>query len=424
MSVQLSSKYSSNQPYHVYYTMDLLNNDTSSPQQPVLFNYNENRNNPFLNSPENYFMSIVRFSIETPSLPVFVPQIAISTANTRGPNQTAYNITLTQLYGGVTYTETVPIMYVPTNTTLTAPTTAPNLTVADITSEYYYMYNIGQWVSAMNTAFSLAYLGGVLSNGDAITGLRVRVIAAGQLAGNISANPPFVEWNPVDQVIILNADLGTALISGFATNESGGTPSGFAVPTKIYFNTPLASLYCNFPYISGPVSLTTASQVVVLSVNNTNTYTVPSPSYTAVQVYQEGGTTISLFNPVVSIVFQSTLLPVAMENIGQVKISTGGLVLNNFAGNNANVNPIITDFQVPVSALNTYRPDISYIPSGEYRLVDMYGTSPASAINLQVYWKDIYGNLNPFYLSSGCGASIKVMFRRKDFNTQKLFNSI
>jgi hypothetical protein len=49
-------------------------------------------------------------------------------------------------------------------------------------------------------------------------------------------------------------------------------------------------------------------------------------------------------------------------------------------------------------------------------LVDLYGESPANQVDIQVYWKDQYGLIHPFYLASGCSGSLKLMFRRKDYN--------
>ena len=416
MSVQLSSKYSTNQPYHVYYTLDLLNNDQNAPIIPVVFNYSENRNNPFLNSPENYFMSIVRFNVQTADLPDFLPSIATGSANTHGYNQTNYAITLSYLYSGTTYTTSVPIMYVSNDLTTTPPSSYPNLTLNDVTSDYYLMGNLGSFAPLINTAFSLAYLGGNLSDGTVVTGVRQKVITAGLAAGSISANPPFVEYDPVQRVFILNADIATALISGFQTDPAGTTVAGWSVSTKIYFNTALATLLYNFPQIVNFPSATVGSQIIVYSANNTQTYSVPSPAYTAVQVYQDGGTTAPLFNPISSIVFQTTVLPIVMEQVGTPKLTTGIV-----GGNNANINPIITDFVVPISALNSFKPDITYTPSGEYRLVDMYGTTPVSNLNLILYWKDKYSQLHPFYLASGQSASVKLMFRRKDFSNAKIF---
>jgi hypothetical protein len=104
-----------------------------------------------------------------------------------------------------------------------------------------------------------------------------------------------------------------------------------------------------------------------------------------------------------------------MENGGQPSILNGTAPNQQVVGYSANIFPIVTDFIVPFSATNQYVPDISYVPSGDYRMVDLYGESPANQIDIQVYWKDQYGVLHPFLLGSGCSGSIKVMFRRKDY---------
>jgi hypothetical protein len=121
-------------------------------------------------------------------------------------------------------------------------------------------------------------------------------------------------------------------------------------------------------------------------------------------------------NPVQSIVFTSTILPVVMESVGTPLILNGTSSSQISIGSTANVFPVVTDFIVPFSATNGYVPDVSYVPSGEYRLVDLYGESPANQVDIQVYWKDQYGLLHPFYLGSGCSGSLKLMFRRKDYN--------
>ena len=122
-------------------------------------------------------------------------------------------------------------------------------------------------------------------------------------------------------------------------------------------------------------------------------------------MYQESLTT-GLLNPIQSIVFTTGLFPIVPENVSIPKIWNSDTSFKN-NGNNANISPVITDFQVPWSAVNQYRQTIEYQPAGEYRLVDLYGTSPLQAIEISVFWKDIYANLHPFELESGCSSSIK-----------------
>jgi hypothetical protein len=399
MSVQLFNKYAEQQPYHIYYSMNLINNDTANPVPPVRFKYDEVRNNPYLYAPENYFMSIVRFHIQTPTLPVFIPQIVTGQSNV---NLTPYIVSLTYVYNSTTYTGNANIIYQPTDLTQTPPTdfVSPGATVSDLTAPYYYIYTYTAWVNMINTAFTSAY-----------NSLKTQVNTAG---GSLpSAYAPFMSIDPVNLTCAISADN-----AGYSTTLSGGTVSGNPTPIKIYFNTPLWTLYNNFQWIyqgtNAPNDLD--AQLVCYNAYNTNLFTITvnsTTTYSAIQVYQEG-TTASLLNPVESIVFTTSILPVQMEQVGIPLIFNSQNAYN--IGLNANVSPVITDFQVPFSALNSYKPDIQYTPSGEYRLIDLNGTSPYQNINIDVKWKDIYGVFHDFYLGSGCSASMKIMFRRKDFS--------
>jgi len=228
--------------------------------------------------------------------------------------------------------------------------------------------------------------------------------------------PPSMSWNSASDTAIITAD-----------NTAFGQSSGGAKQIIYwYFNQPLSTLFDSFPYYYPNVTpdsplysrllFDTNSGAGYFIVQDWTTFPPTTTNgYLGIQIYQDHQTA-SLMNPVQSIVFTSTLLPVVMENVGQPLILNGTAPTQQSVGSTANIFPIVTDFIVPFSATNQYVPDISYVPSGEYRLVDLYGESPTSQIDVQVYWKDQYGLLHPFYLGSGCSGSLKVMFRRKDFN--------
>lgn len=415
MSVQLANKYSENQPYHIYYNMDLINNNTSLNSQPVIFNYLETRNQPFLSSPENYFMSVVRFNVQTPTLPVFIPQIDLTSGLV---NQTVYSVTLewTAPAGGGgsgrTYAFQQPVIYVPYDLTV-APPPLP-LTLKALTDQYYFIYSYTQWVSMINTAFTASFAGllGYITAGTTTTGAIAPNAVDLANFNALTTHAPFMEFNPIDLTAIMNAQLE-------------GYSSALANPVKIFFNSALFSLYNTFQFTFYGYTGVTLGRNALLNVNNlnnSNVYIVPAvPNWNALQVYQEGSTA-SLLNPITSIVFTTSLIPIVQENTGVPRLfSTAGI---SNSGGLANIAPIITDFVVPFSALNNYRPDITYIPSGEYRLTDLYGTSPLSSVEVSVYWKDTYGENHPFYLGNGSSASLKLMFRRKDFNASKLFSTI
>lgn len=410
MSIQLRAKYDPNQAYHYYYDLDIINNNVSGEQQPVIFNFIEVRNQPYLYCPENYFMSIVRFSLQTPSLPKFIPTVLLGQSD---PNKLVYAITLTNTYtppagsnvpqfsGNVS----ANVIYVPYD--LSQPTPKAPTTVQDFSSSYYYIYSYQEWILMINTAFETAitalktaYATWNTTNTVAITAWNATPANANNLIPTtLTATAPFMEFDPYALNAILNGDN-----VWYNSNNNANTR------INIYFNNAMYSLYNTFPSTTTLLNGVYSNLMLMNSFNGFNLFTTSTLTY--LQAFQEASTAV-LLNPVSSVVFTTGLLPVNNELVSVPKSNTVGGVSSG--SGSSNIAPIITDFQVPFSALDQYIPNIQYTPSSEYRLVDMTGTSPLSAIQISVYWKDYYGNLIPFYLDAGCAGNIKIMFRRKDY---------
>ena len=384
MSIQLKSKLSSGQPYHIYYDLDIINNDTTGTNPPQILRFTEIRNSPYLMSPENYFVSVARFTLQTPSLPVWIPQAQIGQAD---PNLTIYSFTLKYK----TYEYQQYIRYVPSD--LSQPLPSPPIDFQDLETAYYFVYTYQTAISMFNTALT-----------SAVLGLKALVIAGGDLLPSLNA--PFFEFDPNALLCILNAD-------------EAGYSNNLLNDIKIFANAPCFTLFSTFQAIYyGYAQIVKGKnfQFVVKNINDTNVLTLPT--YNALQMYQEESTS-ALWCPIQSIVFTTALLPVLPELIGVPKVFNSDSKLFN-TGNNSNIANVLTDFVVPFEPNNTYKPNLVYTPNGEYRFMDLNGSSPLSAIELSVFWKDVFGTLHPFYLNSGCSASIKIMFRRKDFNNANL----
>ena len=154
------------------------------------------------------------------------------------------------------------------------------------------------------------------------------------------------------------------------------------------------------------------------SSNNTRTINVnyqgTNTPFTFIQVFQEVSS-IGLWNPVRSIVFTSNTLPIypTQTSPPQLYNSTS----NGMIGSGApNISNILSDFEIPITSTNQYRPEINYTPPGEYRLIDLFNNNNSlNKIDLNVWWKDKYNNLVPFLLQPGCSANIKLLFRHKAF---------
>jgi hypothetical protein len=620
MSVQRFQKSNGDQqPTHIYYDMNLINNDSSFPALPVRFQYKETRSNYYIQSPQDYYMSIVRFYLQTPTLPCFIPQVNLNTngnfgglypiqsmlgatnngvnfqvnlytssplvvgsvvyvgysggklvpsgadvatgnnyyrvvsvatttvgntqltLNTSTPNTIAvpnsyvggstisFNVnggtqyvsyanlpilayafnTLTQelqinitagnpisliglfnvgdtiflnnggvlngtykvkavftLYlvltapnlsgrilpnyvansasftsagdfynitpykvslqfnnGSATDTFTVPVVYLPEDLTQAPPVWNPSnnqaLSLTDITSQYYWIYNYNTFMNMVNLALLNAFWGLNGASYNSSNGVLNPPLT--NMSGTTLATyeAPTVSWNLSNATVLVQAD-NNAFNQVVLANKK---------PIYLYFNQAISTLFDTIPYVfpSVPpesplysyINFQTSFGAGLYIVSTYDKTGAVTKNYTAIQQYQQN-TTAGLLNPIQSIVFSSTLLPVVMENVGLPLILNGTSSSNIVVGSSANVFPIVTDFQVPVNATSAYLSDISYVPSGEYRLVDLYGESPANQIDIQIFWKDQYGLLHPFYVGSGCSGNLKIMFRKKNYNNISL----
>lgn len=132
---------------------------------------------------------------------------------------------------------------------------------------------------------------------------------------------------------------------------------------------------------------------------------------------QDYSSTDSLWSPVSSIVFTSTLLPVKTEATGAPVVLGNGNLGFSAPTTQSAFQPIITDISLDTSSggAKNYRQFIYYAPSAEYRLSD-FSTSKQDIrnIDIQVYWKNrLDNNLYPINMFNLSSVSIKVMFRRK-----------
>lgn len=384
-SLQTSNQYDlDNQPTHIYYNLDLINNNINGNTAPQQLIFTDSRNGtPILNYPKNYYASIVRFSIDTgaDAIPIFIPSIDTTQTNV---NKTVYQITLS--YKTSNFSQA--IIYVPTDST--QPTPASPLGGVDYTTTYYYMYSYQKWVKYINTALAAA-----------VVGLNAQSIADGNGALP-SLNPPFVEIDPINLTMLINC-------------EQTAYADTLAFPIQIYFNTAFFNIMTFFQYTRyGINALNGKNYLLNVYLNNNNT-TIGGVVY--LQMYQEGSC-MALLNPVQCLVITSNA-PNYPEIIGVPAVFNSTTNFQN-AVNAPNTSPIFTDFQVPITALDSYRPSIFYNPTSEYRLCDMQSTSPIYNMQLFVYWMDKYGNYKPIFIPGGCSANIKVMFRRKDFNQTRL----
>lgn len=336
---------------NIYY--DVAINNPISAVDWLAATYVENRDQPILKTPSDYYMSVIRFSLEATSIPLFIFPITDVSAN---PLLSPLSITLS--YSGNDYKEFV--IYQPRDLSVT-PTTPYSV--------YYYVYEYHHMLDMINVALSTAF-----------TALK-------------AANP----GAPPTQAPYFTYDASTQLLSLFAQQSYAG-----ANTISIYINTRMTKFLNAFENIYYSANSITGKDIQLLVKDNKNNTPASPASY--YQMQQEFKM-FYLWDSVSKITFTSSIIPARKEYIpaGTTQYSTGV---------NA-TRPIITDFVPSRELAGDIRSNLIYNPTGPYRLIDMLGNTPLNKFDLQIWWEDHEQNLYPFYIIPGSCATVKILFVKR-----------
>lgn len=382
---------------HEYVDLYALNANSLT-ALPVPVSFTQTRNKPFLEKPDDYYLSVVRFQVDTNTLPVFNAFIQFNQANRA---LTIYSVALSwqnPVAPFQTFNQQTYVLWVPQNLASPIPQ-PPSLTQTkfqDDSGGYYYAYNYTYFINLINTAYTTCF-----------NALNIQVVAAGLVLP--TANPPVMTWNNDKGVGIINADIL-------------GYNSLIANHIDIFMNSPLYNLFNTLPaYILDPDSLFGKDfRIDVSNFGNSTVVGFPFylPTYNAYQVFQDTPC-LGVWSPVSGIVITSNTLPINSTNIANPCIYVDGIPTGT-NGNNSDVLPIITDFQ---AADGQYKNGITYIPSAQYRYIDLTGNGPLYTVDIQLFWRNKIANLIPLRLAPGASASVKILFQRKDQGIQGSSNS-
>ena len=264
---------------HIYVDLDIINNDQRADVDPPQLRFEETRNSPFLpGDSHDYFCSIVRFSIQTGnSLPIFIPRIRTGQSN---PNLTVYSVTIRN--PSANDERTVTLIYESWN--LTAPTPPAPTDKQDVSTEYYFVKSYDHFLQMINRAVKTCYYN--LVSGYADFNFVYRDLH------------PFMQFDPQ-----------TGLFAFLAPQDifDPSTPNnkGF----ELYFNTRLYQLMSTFPSKFAGNQGEKNYRIVFDSLNG-QSFRNRRPYVMTLQEVS----TVALWNPVASIVFTTSLLPVVPDN--------------------------------------------------------------------------------------------------------------
>ncbi len=360
-------------PREIYYDITITNFESSgSTLQPLRFS--ETRNNPLIYNSGDYSLSIVRFQLDTYNLPSFIADI-VPYPNT-DPNKMIETITM-DYFDGTNYTTVgaLNLEWVPTNQHIPTPS-APN-PLQDASTEYYYGNSFRHYCDIVNNCLAVLTEQLKLALAPALDNMIAPLMVWNEdnLKAEILAQEEFFDWKTENRV-------------------------------NIYFNRALYAKFTSLPAYKN-YNATDGKIYNIYFKNDYETKHVTYGSTKFVKTSQEYST-ISNWSPVSSIVFTTASMPVYATQLSEPIIYNNNSVINLKVPQN--FSKIISDM-----ATNDlcYKPNLIYVPSAEYRMIDMFGTDDINTIDINVYWKDKKGNLIPFYLQSGASASVKLLFRLK-----------
>lgn len=138
------------------------------------------------------------------------------------------------------------------------------------------------------------------------------------------------------------------------------------------------------------------------------------------KVVQDWSSTDSLWSPVESFVFTSTLLPVKKEyTAAPVRLGDGNV--GGSSTSRADFAPIIADIIIDqaVEKAQGYKTFTLYEPTAEYKMASLTAShEEIRNIDIQVYWKyRLTGELVPLTMFNCSDVSIKCLFRRVDYRS-------
>jgi len=440
---------------------------TADPQ----IRFNETRDTALLKDASQYEFSIVRFTMNGANrdLPLFIPNIAVGQDNV---NLTTYAIALTYQQSwntnlGTTAFNIAPnptyLTYVPeTQNPILAPTPRTPYVSQDLSSRYYWVLTYQHWVNLVNATILQAHqtlYTQFQSKWNSTVGLTDPFPYSTFASFQAIVQTPQVVYNPSTQRFTVYADsdgfgqrlttfteipyvVGTAGVKTppslrfFMNTNMGGMFANFAT---IYWNTPivlnsLGITYDGNTYLAFPVGVPEGYVYEMTFSNkfysNVADYRLPPQSGTpplgyvpllAQKVYwlneQDYKSVDSLWSPISSIVFTTTLLPIKTESASAPNILGQGNLGNSAPTTASAFDPIITDIaldQQPGGA-DLYRQFIYYAPTAEYRISALAPSKQELRnVDIQVYWKNrLDSQLYPLNMYNLSSVSIKIMFRHK-----------
>lgn len=326
-----------------------------------------------------FFLSIVRFTIPTQNIPIFIAQVR--PFPNIDLNSLIYSVTLT--FGAFTSGQTF-LQYLTTspNAQQSRPLTATH-PEADKTP-YYYVFTYTQFLLMINNALATAFAALAAAAGGAFpVGALAPFFIYDEINGRISlvAQRLFYDVTLATPInIFINNNLFPYLdaipVTFFGINQPAGQDWQFLVRNERdnFYNLQNA---CPFP---GPC---------------------PPDYFIMTQQYD----VLTNWNSFKSLILTSNLLPIKNEYVPRVDFTQQ---------QNVNTRGILKDFEPLIERGPEARTQVQYQLESPYQLINLVNNVPITKIDIAIYWSDQFGNLYLLTIPFNQIVTIKMVFIKKE----------
>jgi hypothetical protein len=367
-----------------YYDINIPNNITTNPSNTqVNAIFSETRDQPLFDEPpENFILSVVRFTVPSSTIPIQIIQVIPDLINPTNPNKMTYSVSLKYL--GNIYTQNLEWIPQDLGVPIPQPPQIPQLKNEKYYA-YYSLFSYNHFSTLLNNALNLL-----------MTTYIIPLLPAPPL-GTVYTSPYFT-FDSINNVYTLWT---SGLFLDTAVN-----------PINVGGNYNLGSIGFGSFDVSG-FGYNLASGLdfkfnILFRGNNKEILTTDSTGfiYNMSSEYDITGQ----FEKFESLLMTSSTLPITHSILSNSVIADASSSQGSVAGGFL---PIITDFEIDKSSINNLRSFIHYNPTAEYRRVNLRGKQPINNININVYWKDTFGNIFDLIIPFNSSITIKILFEEK-----------
>lgn len=369
--------------------------DESSPNGETLAEFEEDRDIPILNKPNDWYLAITRFTINGQAIPIFIMDRIINPGDVLDPNFTPYSVTISyfNLVGPNLIRSTFKsnIIYTPRNTIATP--SPPTTTSSKSINRYYYVFSYQHMIDMVNTALVTAHTAFIAAEGGA-SQVIVPFFKFDKQTSLFSLVLAFNYTEPLTG--ILDGKTQTVNRAQVCINDKLYNKCFQGIPAKF-----------NGRGLAGGEDYCID---VIAEFGNNNAYALPGGTIPAPPgdpdflITEQEGVTLDQWNDVRDIIFTTRSVPIYKE---MVKSSLTKEGLPTFLST-------ITDFQPNLATALSGSSILSFFQKGPYRLINLLSPYPMRSFDFQIFWVDKLGNQIPLFITFNQEINVRFAFLRKD----------